>query len=93
MAPIRTCVGCRLTDEQSRLVRVVLEPSGRVKVDRHRSRAGRGAYVHESRACVEKAVQNQGLSRSFRRKTQPVDVERLWIELSKVLSNLEEGKA
>jgi predicted RNA-binding protein YlxR (DUF448 family) len=79
--PIRTCIGCRLTDEQRRLVRVVLEPSGRATIDRERRHNGRGAYLHEARACVDKAVRNGGFPRSFRRKTQPLDGNLLWQQM------------
>jgi predicted RNA-binding protein YlxR (DUF448 family) len=75
--PVRTCVGCRQTDAQCNLVRIVLDATGRVQVDRKRRLSGRGAWLHESRACVEKAVHNSGLPRAFRRKIQPLDGERL----------------
>jgi predicted RNA-binding protein YlxR (DUF448 family) len=83
--PIRTCVGCRKTDTQRMLVRIVLDGRGRVKVDRERKMAGRGAWLHETRACVEKAIHNSGLPRAFRRRTQPVDQltpGALWAELT-----------
>ena len=78
---IRTCVGCRKTDAQKMLVRIVLDGAGRVKVDRDRKMAGRGAWLHVSRACVEKAIHNSGLPRAFRRRTQPVDTGALWGQL------------
>jgi predicted RNA-binding protein YlxR (DUF448 family) len=80
-APIRTCIGCRKTDEQGKLVRIVLDGAGRVKVDRHRRMAGRGAWLHDARACVEKAVEGHGLSRAFKRKTQPLEVGGLWDQM------------
>jgi predicted RNA-binding protein YlxR (DUF448 family) len=75
--PTRTCVGCQQRDEQHNLVRWVAEPTGRVKIDEKRQEPGRGAYVHRTRACVTAAARG-GFSRSFRRRTQPLDVERLW---------------
>jgi hypothetical protein len=75
--PTRTCVGCQKTDEQAKLLRWVAEASGRIKIDEDRAQSGRGAYVHRSRKCVEAAVRG-GFSRSFRRRTQPLDAERLW---------------
>jgi predicted RNA-binding protein YlxR (DUF448 family) len=76
--PLRTCVGCRKTDEQAHLVRLVLQASGHIEVDRRRRAHGRGAYVHEAWTCIEKAVHTHGLARSFGRKTQPLDAQRLW---------------
>jgi predicted RNA-binding protein YlxR (DUF448 family) len=74
--PTRTCVGCQQRDEQKNLVRWVAEATGRIKMDEDTRQPGRGAYVHRSRDCVEMAARG-GFSRSFRRKTQHVDVERL----------------
>lgn len=75
--PVRTCVGCQERDEQKNLVRWVAEPTGRIKIDEHLRQPGRGAYLHRSRSCLEAAVRG-GFARSFRRRTQHVDVERLW---------------
>lgn len=80
--PIRTCVGCRAAVDQHALVRLVVEPTGRVKIDRGRRRPGRGAYLHQSKACVDEAVHNRALQKSLRRKTQPVDARRLWATLT-----------
>ena len=79
--PIRTCLGCGKTEEQRKLVRIVLDATGRVKVDRNRSMAGRGGWLHELRACVEKTTQNNGLPRAFKRRTQPLDASVLWGQL------------
>jgi hypothetical protein len=76
--PIRTCVGCRARVEQSALVRVVADPVGRLKVDRARREAGRGAWVHAARSCVEAALRGGGFARSFRRRLQPIEPDRLW---------------
>lgn len=75
--PTRTCVGCQGTDAQEKMVRWVAEPTGRIKLDEQKRQPGRGAYTHRSRGCLERAVSG-GFSRSFRRRTQPLDVERLW---------------
>jgi predicted RNA-binding protein YlxR (DUF448 family) len=75
--PTRTCVGCQQRDEQKNMLRWVAEVTGRIKIDEAGKQPGRGAYLHRSRDCVEKAAKG-GFARSFRRKTQHVDVERLW---------------
>ena len=74
--PIRTCVGCQKRDEQQKLVRCVAEASGRIQIDEHARLPGRGAWLHRRRECVEAAARG-GFARSFRRRTQHVDVERL----------------
>jgi len=75
--PTRTCVGCQSTDDARNLVRTVAEQSGRIKIDAHAILPGRGAWLHRRRECVEAAARS-GFARSFRRRTQHVDVERLW---------------
>jgi predicted RNA-binding protein YlxR (DUF448 family) len=74
--PTRTCVGCQRQDERENLVRCVAETTGRVQIDEHAQLPGRGAWIHRQRKCVEAAARG-GFARSFRRKTQHVDVERL----------------
>jgi predicted RNA-binding protein YlxR (DUF448 family) len=81
--PIRTCVGCRATDEQPRLVRLVADGAGRVKIDGFRRQPGRGAYVHPERRCVEEMLKKGGLERSLKRNLVAVTHEALWSEIEK----------
>ncbi len=53
--PQRTCVGCRTVQAKRTLIRVVRTPAG-VQVDPHGKLAGRGAYLHDQRACWERAL-------------------------------------
>ena len=48
--PQRTCVGCRTVLAKRQLVRVVRTAQG-VAVDPTGKQAGRGAYLHDRRAC------------------------------------------
>lgn len=73
----RTCVGCNTTGDASELLRVVYTPEvveidptaapvlvdlgGKLNGGRH---AGRGAWVHSRRACIERAC-SKGFSRAF----------------------------
>jgi uncharacterized protein len=54
--PQRTCVACRSTEAKRGLVRVVRGTSGSVEVDETGKKAGRGAYLHKSRECWDKAL-------------------------------------
>jgi len=69
---MRTCTGCRKVVPQRELVRVAFEAS-RLRVDRRRRLAGRGAYVHATEACVNRT----GLARSLRRAVSQEDIQRL----------------
>ncbi|MDN5571560.1 MAG: DUF448 domain-containing protein [Propionibacteriaceae bacterium] len=59
--PIRTCVGCRRTDEQTALVRLACGPDGLV-VDRFAP--GRGAWLHPG--CGALALRRRALGRALR---------------------------
>lgn len=66
MGPVRTCVGCRRKDQQDALVRIVATPEGVVVDPRHRL-PGRGAYLHPSIECVERAVKRGAVHHALRR--------------------------
>ena len=53
--PQRTCVGCREVLPKRRLVRLVKTATG-VQVDLSGKMSGRGAYLHERRACWERGI-------------------------------------
>lgn len=67
----RTCVGCRAVDDPDHLVRLtvrakVIEPV--IVLDDDRKLGGRGAWLHPTAACVEKAVRRRAFHRAFRRQ-------------------------
>ncbi len=66
--PVRTCVGCGQRDDAAALVRLVLGEEGEVAFDLAGGSFGRGAHVHASPACLEKAP--RGLSRAFKHEVR-----------------------
>jgi len=75
MDPVRTCVGCGEKAGQGRLVRLRIEGE-RVVIDRDR-KGGRGAWLHPSEACLEKAVRRRALARAFRGRAASIDAAAL----------------
>jgi predicted RNA-binding protein YlxR (DUF448 family) len=75
--PQRTCVACRTTEAKRGLVRVVRTPEGRVELDPTGKKNGRGAYVHETRACWDEALKKQRLGRALKVDVPPADAEAL----------------
>ncbi len=91
--PIRTCVGCRATNAQGRLLRFVRRDDGHV-IPGNSTRAcdinGRGAYLCPRRACFDQAVKRRAFARSFgsgRRRVSVIDVDAdaLWSATSEQL--------
>lgn len=70
--PIRRCVGCGEGKPKKELVRVVRGPDGAVSLDETGKKAGRGAYLCHSAACLAKARKKKSLERAFE---QPVPNE------------------
>ncbi len=76
--PQRTCVACRETETKRGLVRVVRTAEGGVQVDLTGKKAGRGAYIHQSRTCWDEALKKDRLLRALRLTSlQPPDREAL----------------
>lgn len=69
--PQRTCVACREIEGKRQLLRVVRSPEGEVSLDLTGRRSGRGAYVHSSVGCIDKAVRAGGLSRALKAALPP----------------------
>jgi len=65
--PVRTCVGCGGSAAQHELLRLQVSPDGRmVVVAPGGARAGRSAYVHGRRDCVDRLAKSRLLRRSLR---------------------------
>lgn len=73
--PQRTCVACRSTEAKRGLVRVVRTPEGRVELDPTGKANGRGAYVHEARACWDEALKKDRLGRALKVALSAGDME------------------
>ena len=59
-------MGCRTVNPKRQLVRLVRTADGRAQIDPTGKAAGRGAYLHERRACWEYALGHRELDRALR---------------------------
>ncbi|QUI22989.1 YlxR family protein [Vallitalea pronyensis] len=64
--PLRKCTGCQEMKDKRQLIRVVRTKEGDMSIDRTGKKNGRGAYICPSTECLEKAIKNKGLERSFK---------------------------
>lgn len=69
--PMRQCIGCRESKEKKELIRIVKsenkeDHAAQVSIDRTGKMNGRGAYLCDSRECLQKARKNNGLNRAFK---------------------------
>lgn len=73
--PQRTCVGCRQVLPKQDMTRVVATADG-VQVDLTGKKNGRGAYLHNLKACWQKGIKG-ALSGALRRPLSDEELERL----------------
>jgi uncharacterized protein len=65
MVAVRTCLGCRARADKSSLLRVVAR-DGTVVADPSATLSGRGAWVHPTSDCIDKAVARKAFGRALR---------------------------
>jgi uncharacterized protein len=63
--PIRMCAGCRGRADKAELIRIVARDGVGV-LDPTQTEPGRGAYLHPSRVCLERAMKRRSIGRSLR---------------------------
>ena len=66
--PMRMCVGCRQMKEKKEMIRVLRTQDGEFCIDTTGKKNGRGAYICKNPQCLQAAVKNHGLERSFKRR-------------------------
>ncbi len=64
--PMRKCIACKTSFPKKELLRIVRDKSGGVTFDKTHTLEGRGAYVCNSDACIQKCVKNKLLNRAFK---------------------------
>ena len=83
--PMRKCVGCQEMKAKKEMIRIVRTEEQEFLLDATGRKNGRGAYICPSSECLEKAIKNRGLERSFK---QAIPKE-VYDELCKEMSVLE----
>ncbi|MBQ6509935.1 MAG: YlxR family protein [Flexilinea sp.] len=81
--PQRTCVACREVNEKRSLIRLVRTPDG-VVIDTTGRLPGRGAYLHDSKECWEKALKRGVLARSLKTEISQENLEILQAYMDKL---------
>ncbi len=71
--PMRKCLGCGEMKPKKELVRVIKTPENEILLDKTGRQNGRGAYICNNLDCLNRALKNKGLERSFNTAV-PADV-------------------
>ena len=64
--PMRQCVGCGEMKGKRDMMRVLKTAENEICLDMTGKKNGRGAYLCSNRECLEKAIKQKGLERSFK---------------------------
>lgn len=75
--PQRTCIGCREEEGKRGLIRIVRTAEGRIIIDATGRANGRGAYLHASRPCWEKALKGGTITYALKITPAREDIEAL----------------
>ena len=89
--PSRSCVACRTARPKRDLLRIVRTPDGRVVADPSGRLAGRGAYVCDDAACIERAITKGALGRALKTSLPPDLRETLSVGRDPLHSTIEGG--
>jgi len=79
--PMRKCTGCGGMFPKKELIRVILTPEGATELDKTGRKNGRGAYICNSKECLQKAFKSKGLENSLKHSISAEVKERLLKEL------------
>lgn len=63
--PQRTCIGCNVKKDKKELIRIVKDNQNNISIDKTGKANGRGAYICDNIECLEKAIKNKRIEKSF----------------------------
>lgn len=64
--PQRTCIGCNEKKDKKDLIRIVKDNQNNISLDKTGKSNGRGAYICDNIECLEKAIKNKKIEKSFK---------------------------
>ena len=82
--PMRMCVGCRQMKEKKEMIRMLRTPENEICIDTTGKKNGRGAYICRNPQCLQMAVRNHGLERSFKMSIPKETAESLEKEMEQI---------
>lgn len=63
--PQRTCIGCNTKKDKKDLIRIVKNKNEQINIDITGKMDGRGIYICKNEECLNKAIKNKRISRTF----------------------------
>lgn len=66
----RMCIGCNEKKDKKDLIRIVMNKNKEVTIDKTGKLSGRGAYICDNGACLDKIIKSKKLERVFEIKIE-----------------------
>lgn len=66
--PLRTCMGCNEKKPKKELIRIVKNKDGIISIDKTGKKEGRGTYICDNVACLDKVVKSKRLEKVLESK-------------------------
>lgn len=88
---MRQCVGCREMKDKRSLIRVVKTPDDEIKIDSTGKMSGRGAYICQDEACLQRAFKSKGLEKSLKIAISDEVKEELLVMLAGLSAEVGDG--
>lgn len=82
--PQRQCVGCQEMKNKNEMIRILHTSENGFILDSTGKKSGRGAYICPDSKCLDKAIKNKGLERSFKQAVPKEVYENLQRELAEI---------
>ena len=64
--PQRTCIGCNVKKDKRDFIRIEKDSNDNISIDKTGKANGRGAYICDNIECLEKAIKNKKIEKSFK---------------------------
>lgn len=83
--PLRQCIGCGEMKSKKEMVRILKTEDEGIILDPTGRKNGRGAYLCPSAQCLQRAIKNRGLDRSFKQQVSKEVYETLEKEMEQLV--------
>ena len=80
--PQRTCMGCNAKKFKNDLIRVVKNKENQIMIDKIGKQDGRGTYICNNIACLEKTIKSKRMEKVFEMKIS----EEIYENLKKIIN-------
>ena len=65
------CIACRTRLDKQAMLRIVRSQDGEIRLDFTCKAPGRGAYLCDSKECLDKVIRQKTLNRVFKQEIDP----------------------